>query len=129
MNGDESALVGHTETRMIAMGSSALTQGFGLVGFETWPDARPDDVERVLGELMGSSERAVIFLEAYLAGCDCPNLNRVRAEGGRIVVTEIPQLHAPQEYHPEVEDLVSNVLGAHVLQDTESSWRKKKSQS
>ena len=37
----------------------------------------------------------------------------------RIVITEIPPLHAPETYQPLVEDLVTRVLGAAVL-ETES---------
>lgn len=106
------------KTRMIVMGSSALTQGFTLIGFETWGDASPDDVERVLAELLRRRERAMVLLEPDLARCASPSLKKIYAEGGHIVVTEVPPLHAPREYHPEVEELVASVLGSAALEET-----------
>jgi vacuolar-type H+-ATPase subunit F/Vma7 len=104
-------------TRMIAMGSAALTEGFALVGFETWPDATEDELAEVLGGLLKRREKALVFLEPCLARCKCAELNRVQAEGGRIVVTEVPPLHAPGTYHPAVEEMVVSVLGPAALDD------------
>jgi len=104
-------------TRLIAMGSAELTLGFRLIGFEIFPDATADDVERLLNELMARRETALVLLEPELAYCDAPALERVRSEGGRIVVTEVPSLRAPQDYHPEVEDVVRSVLGPGALED------------
>lgn len=103
-------------TRLIAMGGAALMEGFDLIGFETWPDAGTDDVERVLAELLRHRRQAVVFLEPALARSDGPLLRKVRNEGGRIVVTEVPRLHAPGDYHPEVEGLVASILGASALE-------------
>ena len=110
---------GEGGTRLIAMGGAALTEGFALIGFETWPDATREDLERVLTELVRRRERALVLLEPDLARCGCGILARVRAEGGRIVVTEIPVLHAPLEYHPVVEELVVSVLGPTALEERE----------
>lgn len=108
---------GRRATRMIAMGGTELTLGFRLIGFETWPEATEEDVERVLGELLRSGERALVLLEPDLARCGAPTLERVRAQGGHIVVTEVPSLEAPQDYYPEVEDVVRSVLGPGALED------------
>ena len=104
-------------TRLIAMGSAELTLGFRLIGFETFPNATTDDVERLLNELIARRETALVLLEPELAYSDSPALEQVRSEGGRIVVTEVPPLHAPQDYHPEVEDVVRSVLGPGALED------------
>lgn len=104
-------------TRMIAMGSAALVQGFALIGFETWPDASEEDLARVLADLIRAQEKAVVFLEPHLIRCQSQELARVRAEGGRIVVTEVPLLHAPGDYHPLVEELVTSVLGPAALEE------------
>ncbi len=40
----------------------------------------------------------------------------MREEGGRVVVAEIPPLHAPEDYHPQVEDVVRAILGAGALE-------------
>lgn len=103
--------------RMIAMGGQALTEGFTLLGFETHADATPDDVEDTLTELLGRKEKALVFLEHGLARAGSLALNRVRREGGRIVVTEIPPIHAPSDYQPPVEKLVLRVLGPSALKE------------
>lgn len=106
-----------TRTRIVAMGAAALVEGFALIGFETWPDATEDDLETLLLEFTQRRQRALVLLEPKLARCKCAALAKVRAEGGRIVVTEVPPLHAPGEYHPSVEDLVVAVLGASALEE------------
>jgi vacuolar-type H+-ATPase subunit F/Vma7 len=104
-------------TRMIVMGSAALTQGFAMIGFETWADATDAELDEVLTELLQTNQNALVLLEPYLARCSCSSLAKVRNEGGRIVVTEIPPLEMPEDYHPEVEDLVCSVLGPDALGD------------
>jgi len=99
-------------TRIIALGAAALTEGFGLIGVETIADATPEILEELLAGLMKRQEKALLFLEHDLARSNGPWLNRVRAQGGRIVVTEIPPLHAPEDYHPPVEDVVRAILGS-----------------
>lgn len=103
--------------RLIAMGHAALTQGFALLGFETHPDADREMVESVLEQLLKHREKALVLLEHELARADGVYLNRVRSEGGRIVVVEVPPLHAPADYHPPVEDLVERVLGPSALEE------------
>ncbi len=102
-------------TRMIAVGSAALTEGFSMIGVETMPDATPEVLETLLAGLVRRQEKALVFLEHDLARSGGPWLSRVRAEGGRIVVAEIPPLHAPEEYHPQVEEVVRAILGTHAL--------------
>lgn len=102
--------------RMIAMGGAALAQGFALLGFETWPDATTEDLERVLQELLRSEAKALVIVEHSLAEAGGAAFRRVRAEGGRIVITEVPPLHAPADYRPPVEDLVRRVLGPNALE-------------
>ena len=104
-------------TRLIAMGGAELTLGFRLIGFEIFPDATPEDVERLLNDLIRRRETALVLLEPGLAYSRTPALERVRNEGGRIVVTEVPSLSTPQDYHPEVEDVVRSVLGPGALED------------
>jgi vacuolar-type H+-ATPase subunit F/Vma7 len=105
------------ETRLIAMGSAELTLGFRLIGFETYPDASAQDVEHLLNDLLVQREKALVLLEPELARSDSPALERVRREGGHIVITEVPSLHAPEDYHPVVEDVVRSVLGPGALEE------------
>lgn len=107
----------HEGTRMIALGSSALTEGFSLIGFETYPDATKEDLEELLETLVKRRDKAMIVLESELARSGGRWLTRVRNEGGRIVVSEIPQLHTPGDYHPMVEDLVQSILGPSALEE------------
>lgn len=101
--------------RLIAMGRAALMEGFSLVGLETYPDATPEDVERVLGALVRADEKALVLLEHSLARAGGDWLARVREEAARIVITEIPPLHEPQRYAPSVDRLVRAVLGPGAL--------------
>ena len=104
-------------TRMIALGSAALTEGFSLIGFETFPDATPEDLEGLLEGLVKQRVKAMIVVERDLARSNGHWLKQVRNEGGRIVIAEIPQLHAPGDYHPIVEDLVHSILGPSALEE------------
>ena len=108
------------QTRLIVMGSAALCEGFGLVGMETRADATPADVEALLMELTRSQEPALIFLEHRLARVAGAWLQRVRDEGGRIVVTEVPALNAPSDYRPAVDEMVLALLGPSALEDREA---------
>ena len=105
------------QTRMLALGSSALTEGFALIGFETVPDATADDLEEVLAELVRGNQRAMVIVECTLARGDGRWLNQVRNEGCRIVLAEVPELSAPSKYHPLVEDLVESILGPQALEE------------
>lgn len=111
----------HAKTRLIMMGSAALTTGFSLIGFETWPDANHEQLEELLTELQRQGDTALIFLEPKLANCDCSILQDIQKQGGRIVVTEIPPLDAPGDYRPQVEDLVISVLGKSALETKQES--------
>ena len=109
---------GGSRTRLIAMGSPALIEGFALIGFETWPRGTQEDLERLLGELEQARDKALVFLEAGLVDQLSARLARIRAESPRIVVTEIPPLQAPGDYRPAVENLVVKVLGAGALEES-----------
>ena len=46
-----------------------------------------------------------------------PALARVRDRGGNILVAELPPPNDPAAFHPDVEDLVTRVLGPGALQE------------
>ncbi len=102
--------------RLIVMGSAGLVEGFRLIGAETYADADPDTVETVLAQLARDGEEALVLLETRLAHQGGPWLDRLRNEGGQIVITELPPLSAPHAYAPAVDDMVRTVLGAEALQ-------------
>lgn len=96
--------------RLIAMGDEALMQGFALVGFETWPDAGKEDLDRLLGELIAKKEQALLLLQSRLIQSGSTNLRRVMNEGGRLVVAEIPSLEAADGFHSSIEELLQGIM-------------------
>ena len=105
----------HSGARLVVMGSAGLAEGFRLVGAEVHADADPDTVEAVLGQLVRDGDEALVLLETGLAHAGGPWLNRLRNEGGRIVITELPPLAAPHDYAPAVDEVVRAVLGPEAL--------------
>jgi vacuolar-type H+-ATPase subunit F/Vma7 len=96
--------------RLIAMGDEALMQGFALIGFETWPAATDEDLNRLLGELAGKNVQALVLLQSRLARSKVPNLKRVLSEGGRVVIAEIPPLEAPAGFQSAIEEKLKSVI-------------------
>ena len=101
--------------RLLVMGSAALCEGFSLIGAEVFPDADAAQVEAVLSALDASGDTALVLLESSLAQAGelelTSSLSRLRAAGSRIVVTEVPPLHAPQTYAPAVDAVLYRMLG------------------
>jgi vacuolar-type H+-ATPase subunit F/Vma7 len=105
----------HAGARLVVLGSAGLAEGFRLIGAEVHADADSAMVEAVLEQLAKSGEEALVLLESHLAHAGGPWLNRLRNEGGRIVVTELPPLAAPHDYAPAVDEVVRTVLGTEAL--------------
>jgi vacuolar-type H+-ATPase subunit F/Vma7 len=103
--------------RVVALGGAALMQGFALLGAETYEDATEEDVERVLAELLRGQDQALVFVQNTLVTRGGRYLERVRREGGRVIVSEVPPLDAPESYRPPVEALVVRVVGASALEE------------
>ena len=110
---------GLTPARMIAFGSAALMEGFALIGFETYADPTPETIEKLLHELMRDQQAALMVIEQGLARNAGRNLARAQREGGRIIITEIPEIHLSGSYHSRVENLVQEILGATALEAKE----------
>ena len=102
-------------TRMIFIGDESLADGFRLIGFETHPDPEPEAVNRIVRDLVRGREKAFIVVDDRLMASDIPYLDRVRNEGGRIVVIAVPALNAPPELASEVADRLSALFGAAAL--------------
>lgn len=102
--------------RMLALGSAALTDGFALIGFETYPDADTELLNNVLEDLVQQRVRALVLVEPRLCSNPSPLLQRLRIEGGQILITEIPPLQMPQDYHSDIDELLRAVLGNAVLE-------------
>lgn len=105
--------------RMIALGSAALMEGFELIGFETFPDPAPETLEDLFQELLRKQQAALVVIERSLTEHPGRHLLRAQREGGRIVITEIPEIHLSGGYHSRVESLVQSILGASALEAQE----------
>jgi vacuolar-type H+-ATPase subunit F/Vma7 len=101
--------------RLVVLGSAGLAGGFALIGAEVHTDADAATVETVLEQLAASGDEALVLLETHLAHHGGHWLDRLRNEGGRIVITELPSLPAPQAYAPAVDEVVRAVLGPEAL--------------
>ncbi len=101
--------------RLVVIGSAGLADGFSLIGAEIHSDADSAAVENILAQLVKSGDEALVLLESHLAHAGGHWLDRLRNEGGRIVVTELPPLSAPYDYAPAVDDVVRAVLGPEAL--------------
>lgn len=106
----------HGGARLVVMGSAGLAGGFRLIGAEVHADADPATVETVLEQLVESGDAALVLLETDLARTGGYWLNRLRNEGGHIVITELPPLPAPHDYAPAVDEVVRAVLGPEALE-------------
>jgi vacuolar-type H+-ATPase subunit F/Vma7 len=88
---------------MLFLGDATLTDGFRLIGFETWSDPTVKELEQVLGELLDTKCNAFVVLDNRLSATDSDILRRVRSEGGRILVAEVPPLSAPESFRTDID--------------------------
>jgi len=102
--------------RLIALGSAALTEGFGLIGFETYPDPKPEVLEDLLQDLLRDQQAALVVIEQGLAQSPGRHLTQALREGARVVITEIPALQQPPGYCSRVDRLVDSLLGPSALE-------------
>ncbi|MEW7978456.1 MAG: ATPase [gamma proteobacterium symbiont of Phacoides pectinatus] len=98
-------------TRMLFLGDATLTDGFRLIGFETRADPTEEELEEILHQLVTDRQNAFVVLDHRLSTSSAPLLARVRAEGGRIIITEVPPLDAPEQFHCKIDDEVRSLLG------------------
>ena len=100
---------------MIFMGSSALTDGYRLIGFETWAEPKPSDIEKLLRELVNKRQNAFLVIEE---GCDkeeSPMLDQVRAVGGHIVVCIVPPLNEADRFRTRIDERLRMMLGSNSM--------------
>jgi len=101
--------------RIIAIGNRALMDGFAIIGVETYVDADRLEIEKLLNELVSKRQRALIYLQQDLELCKIPAFQKLRNEGGDILVCEIPALHEPANRHTTLDSMITRVMGASVL--------------
>jgi vacuolar-type H+-ATPase subunit F/Vma7 len=102
--------------KIIAVGNSALMDGFALLGIKTYADESAVTINAMLTELARSRERALVYNQQDLIGAEIPMIRQLRIQGGSILICEIPNLHSADDYQPEVEKLIGRVLGSSVLE-------------
>ena len=101
--------------RLIALGGSALMEGFALIGFETYPNPAPAVLENLFQELLRGQQAALVVIEQGLEQQPRGHLARALREGGHIVITEIPGLQHSTPYHSRIDRMVQNILGPAAL--------------
>ena len=93
-------------TRIIALGSAPLMDGFRLAGVEVMPNADSDQLESLLKSLVTEKAKALVLVESGLINEPGPWLHRVQSEGGRVVVVQIPSLASGGKYRSDVDRLI-----------------------
>jgi len=97
---------------MVFMGETQLADGFRLIGFETWADPSFEEVERLVREMIARRQNAFLVIDRRIAEADLPSIQRVRREGGHIVVTPVPPLNQPDSFHLRIDDRLQSIFAA-----------------
>ncbi len=97
--------------RNIFVGGPSLTDGFRLIGFETLTDPDAQQLDRLLAELQRERQRALLVIEQSVIGAGSKLLEQIRSEGGRIVLTEVPSLHDPDNFQCELDAQLKKLTG------------------
>lgn len=97
--------------RLLFLGNDGLADGFRLIGFETHVNPRPEEVERLLRDLVRDRDHALVIVEDALMHADIPTLHQVRREGGRIVVVAVPPLSGPPRLASDVAARLAAMFG------------------
>jgi vacuolar-type H+-ATPase subunit F/Vma7 len=99
-------------TRMLFLGDHSLADGFRLIGFEAHPNPSPDDVDQLFRSLRKSRDKAFVVVDDGVMRSGAANLERVRREGGRIVVVSVPPLAGPVALESEVAKRLAAMFGS-----------------
>lgn len=101
-----------TITRMLFLGADSLADGFRLIGFETYANPNPDDVDQLFRDLRTSRDKAFVVVDDDVMRSGAANLEQVRREGGRIVVVSVPPLAGPVALESEVAERLAAMFGS-----------------
>jgi vacuolar-type H+-ATPase subunit F/Vma7 len=96
---------------MLFLGDDRLADGFRLIGFETFPNPTPAQVDDIFRGLTRNREKAFVIVDDPIMRSDIAGLRQVRREGGRIVVVSVPQLNQPPELISGVADRLAVMFG------------------
>lgn len=103
------------QTRLIFIGSQALTDGFRLIGFETLTDPDVTLIDRLVSGLLEQRENAFVVIEQSINELESRMLQLVRSEGGRIILSEVPSLQDPSCLHCDLDREIEKLMGAEQL--------------
>jgi vacuolar-type H+-ATPase subunit F/Vma7 len=102
--------------KIIAVGASALMDGFALLGIKTYADESAEIIDAMLRELDRNHETALVFIQRDPDNFRIPMVQQLRNQGGRILICEIPALQDVHGHQPEVEKLIARVMGSTVME-------------
>ncbi|MEJ2608718.1 MAG: V-type ATP synthase subunit F [Candidatus Thiodiazotropha sp.] len=97
--------------RNIFVGGHALTDGFRLIGFETLTDPNAAQLDELLSGLLQEKQRTLLIIEQSINQIDSKLLSQIRNEGGRIVVSEVPSLHDPDNFQSDLDETLKQLTG------------------
>jgi vacuolar-type H+-ATPase subunit F/Vma7 len=100
----------HT-VRNIFVGSHTLTDGFRLIGFETLTEPDSAALDELLATLLQEKQRALLIIEHSINRLESKLLQQIRNEGGRIVLTEVPSLHDPENFQSDLDETLKQLTG------------------
>ncbi len=103
------------QSRLIFIGSQALTDGFRLIGFETLTDPNAAQIDHLINDLLEQRENAFVVIEQSINELDSRMLQLVRNEGGRIVLSEVPSLKDPSCLHCDLDREIEKLMGTEQL--------------
>ncbi|MCU7919710.1 MAG: ATPase [Candidatus Thiodiazotropha sp. (ex Dulcina madagascariensis)] len=97
--------------RKIFVGSHALTDGFRLIGFETLTEPDGGRLDALLSGLLKDNQRALLIIEQSVNQVGSKLLEQIRSEGGRIVLSEVPSLHDPDNFQSDLDGQLKKLTG------------------
>lgn len=97
--------------RNIFVGSHALTDGFRLIGFETLTEPDAEQLDELISKLLREQQRALLIIEQSVNKIGSKHLELIRREGGRVVLTEVPSLHDPDNFQSDLDEKLKKLTG------------------
>lgn len=98
-------------TQLYFLGEAALANGFRLAGFQVYPDASEEQLDKLLRHLHDTRETAFVILDHTLYDSEIEILEELRGEGGRVLIAQVPPLNDPRAMHSPVDKRIAQLLG------------------
>ena len=101
-----------TGTRMIVIGSHALTRGFRLIGFDAMINPDSEEVRQRINDLVKQQQRAFLIVEQYIANKLRDVFSPIQQEGGDILMVELPSIHEPDRLESFLSERIEQHFGS-----------------